>query len=195
MIAVEVWQGTPPFLMMTFLAGLATIPVELYEAAAVDGAGALRRFVHVTLPSLLHSCSAGPKGAFDMIDVRGYVVFEGGKNPMGGVEALRFFMQPANYEKVVTASLNRNAPVFKGLMDRSMWQKPAYRDYKRLMANAQILAYPGPPNPVQGEIHDTFIIPHLLQAVCSGAKSPTQTMNEAYDQMVAVYKKWKQPIG
>jgi ABC-type molybdate transport system permease subunit len=215
-IAVEVWQGTP-FYMMTFLPGLAAIPTELYEAAAVDGAGALRRFVHVTFPSLMPVIiivvllstiwtvnnmqivyvltRGGPNGAFDPIDVRGYVVFKGGKNPTGGVEALRFFMQPANYEKVVTASLNRNAPVFKGLMDRPMWQKPAYRDYKRLMSNAQILAYPGPPNPAQGEVHDTFFIPHLLQAVCTGAENPTQAMNEAYDQMGAIYKKWKQPIA
>lgn len=51
-IAVEVWQGTP-FYMMTFLAGLAAIPAELYEAAAVDGAGPIRRFFHVTLPCLV----------------------------------------------------------------------------------------------------------------------------------------------
>ena len=50
-IAVELWQGTP-FYIMTFLAGLAAIPHELYEAAKVDGAGAVRRFLHVTLPSL-----------------------------------------------------------------------------------------------------------------------------------------------
>ncbi len=34
------------------LARLQTIPPELYEAATVDGAGAWRRFVHVTLPQL-----------------------------------------------------------------------------------------------------------------------------------------------
>ena len=51
-IAMEVWQGTP-FYMMTFLAGLAAIPAELYEAAAVDGAGPIRRFFHVTLPCLV----------------------------------------------------------------------------------------------------------------------------------------------
>jgi len=51
-IAVELWQGTP-FYIMTFLAGLAAIPKELYEAATVDGAGAIRRFLHITLPSLM----------------------------------------------------------------------------------------------------------------------------------------------
>src|SRR5690606_30449393 len=46
-----VWHGLPFFIMM-LLAGLATIPRDLYEAAAIDGAGALRRFRYVTLPHL-----------------------------------------------------------------------------------------------------------------------------------------------
>ncbi|MHB1135027.1 MAG: carbohydrate ABC transporter permease [Chloroflexota bacterium] len=50
-IAVVVWQGTP-FYMMNFLAGLQSIPDELYEAADIDGASALQRFWHVTLPGL-----------------------------------------------------------------------------------------------------------------------------------------------
>ena len=38
--------------MLIFIAGLQAIPDELYEAADLDGAGPLRRFRHVTLPSL-----------------------------------------------------------------------------------------------------------------------------------------------
>jgi multiple sugar transport system permease protein len=38
--------------MMIFLAGLKDIPVELYEAARIDGAGALYQFLKVTLPLL-----------------------------------------------------------------------------------------------------------------------------------------------
>ena len=38
--------------MLLYLAGLQSIPEELYEAAKVDGAGALRRFRHVTIPQL-----------------------------------------------------------------------------------------------------------------------------------------------
>jgi ABC-type sugar transport system permease subunit len=50
-IAVNIWRGFP-FFGISFLAGLKAIPAELYEAAAVDGAGALQRFAHVTLPGL-----------------------------------------------------------------------------------------------------------------------------------------------
>ena len=38
--------------MLIFIAGLQSIPDELYEAADLDGAGPLRRFRHVTLPTL-----------------------------------------------------------------------------------------------------------------------------------------------
>jgi multiple sugar transport system permease protein len=38
--------------MIIYLAGLKDIPLELYEAAAIDGAAAVRRFIHVTLPLL-----------------------------------------------------------------------------------------------------------------------------------------------
>jgi multiple sugar transport system permease protein len=38
--------------MIVFLAALQGIPPELYEAAELDGAGALRRFVHITLPMI-----------------------------------------------------------------------------------------------------------------------------------------------
>jgi raffinose/stachyose/melibiose transport system permease protein len=38
--------------MLLFLAGLQTVPLELLEAAKIDGAGPIRRFVHVTFPLL-----------------------------------------------------------------------------------------------------------------------------------------------
>lgn len=50
-IMTDVWKATP-FMTLLLFAGLQTIPGHLYEAARVDGAGALRRFWHVTLPLL-----------------------------------------------------------------------------------------------------------------------------------------------
>ncbi len=46
-----VWHGLPFYVMM-FLAGLAAIPSELYEAAAIDGANTWQRFWRITLPGL-----------------------------------------------------------------------------------------------------------------------------------------------
>jgi multiple sugar transport system permease protein len=50
-IAMSVWQFFP-FVLLSILARLQTIPEELYEAAKVDGATPLRRFLHITLPQI-----------------------------------------------------------------------------------------------------------------------------------------------
>ena len=50
-ILMSVWQFFP-FVLLSILARLQTIPEELYEAAKVDGASALRRFTHITLPQI-----------------------------------------------------------------------------------------------------------------------------------------------
>ncbi|HLZ27081.1 MAG TPA: sugar ABC transporter permease [Chloroflexota bacterium] len=51
-IFVNVWRGTP-FFAISLLAGLQTIPQDLYEAASIDGATAPNRFRHVTVPLLM----------------------------------------------------------------------------------------------------------------------------------------------
>ncbi len=51
LMLTSVWQGVG-LQMVVVLAGLQAIPAELYEAAALDGAGMWARFRHVTLPQL-----------------------------------------------------------------------------------------------------------------------------------------------
>jgi multiple sugar transport system permease protein len=50
-ILLTVWKNFG-YNMLIFLAGLQTVPEDLYEAAAIDGAGSWARFLHVTLPGL-----------------------------------------------------------------------------------------------------------------------------------------------
>lgn len=50
LVALAVWQFGAP--MVIFLAGLKQIPQDLYDAAAVDGAGRLSRFARITVPLL-----------------------------------------------------------------------------------------------------------------------------------------------
>jgi multiple sugar transport system permease protein len=50
-IAANVWRGIP-FVAITLLAGLQTIPPSLHEAATLDGATPWQRFRHITLPML-----------------------------------------------------------------------------------------------------------------------------------------------
>lgn len=51
LVVVNVWKSFP-FVMVMTLAGLQTVPRELLEAASIDGATAVRRFWHVTIPYL-----------------------------------------------------------------------------------------------------------------------------------------------
>jgi multiple sugar transport system permease protein len=50
-LAAVTWQGTP-FWTMTFLAGMQSIPGEIYEAAQIDGASTWQSFWFITLPNL-----------------------------------------------------------------------------------------------------------------------------------------------
>jgi multiple sugar transport system permease protein len=51
LMIVNIWRGMP-FYGISFLAGLQTLPVDLYEAARVDGASRWQQFLHITVPML-----------------------------------------------------------------------------------------------------------------------------------------------
>jgi ABC-type sugar transport system permease subunit len=52
-IVASVWRGFP-FWVISFLAAMQSVPKELYEAAALDGANAWKRFLNVTMPGIRH---------------------------------------------------------------------------------------------------------------------------------------------
>jgi multiple sugar transport system permease protein len=51
LVVVGIWRGFP-FMALMLLSGLQGIPEELYDAAKVDGAGAVARLIHITLPQM-----------------------------------------------------------------------------------------------------------------------------------------------
>jgi multiple sugar transport system permease protein len=79
LILLTTWQFGST--MVIFLAGLKQIPQELYEAAAVDGAGSFRRFFHITLPMLspvmFFNLVLGIIGSFQMFTAA-FVITKGG---------------------------------------------------------------------------------------------------------------------
>ncbi|MFD0682749.1 MULTISPECIES: carbohydrate ABC transporter permease [unclassified Paenibacillus] len=50
-IIVNIWRGIP-FFLFSILGGLQTIDRQLYEAAKIDGAGTIRQFFSITIPSI-----------------------------------------------------------------------------------------------------------------------------------------------
>ena len=79
-VLVTLWQGVGSN-MLIYLAGLQGVPDYLYEAAALDGAGRWRSFLHITWPSLRTTTffvtTLSLIGAFQLFD-QAYVMTKGG---------------------------------------------------------------------------------------------------------------------
>lgn len=90
-LMTDVWQWTP-FLMLIVLAGLQSIPLELFEAAEVDGASSWQTFWRITLPMLLPVVVIGilirAMDSFKLFDII-YLVTGGG--PGNVTETISFY--------------------------------------------------------------------------------------------------------
>ncbi|GAA0248375.1 sugar ABC transporter permease [Cryptosporangium japonicum] len=87
-LVVMVWQNIG-FVMVIYLAGLATVPVELEEAAAIDGAGRFRRFRAITVPMIQPSIAI----ATTLMLIQGLRIFDQvlaltGGGPAGATQTL-----------------------------------------------------------------------------------------------------------
>jgi raffinose/stachyose/melibiose transport system permease protein len=87
-LVVMAWQTTG-MVMVIYLAGLATVPPEIEEAAALDGAGTWRRFRSITVPSIKPSIAI----ASTLMLIQGLRVFDQvmaltGGGPAGATETL-----------------------------------------------------------------------------------------------------------
>lgn len=124
-IAVNVWMGVP-FMMVSFLGGLQSIPSELYEAAEMDGATPWQRFRSVTLPGLrpvmMTVTLLGFIWTFNKFDVI-FLVTEGG--PAGSTDILvthayqiafaniRQYAEAASYGVVILSMLIVFASIYR----------------------------------------------------------------------------------
>jgi len=87
-LVVMVWQNTG-FVMVIYLAGLATVPIELEEAASLDGAGIGRRFRRIVLPMIQPSVAI----ATTLMLIQGLRIFDQvlaltGGGPSGATQTL-----------------------------------------------------------------------------------------------------------
>jgi multiple sugar transport system permease protein len=82
------------FMTILYLAALQGVPQELYEAAEIDGAGSLRRFLHITIPMI------SPVTLFQLITgiiwslgffTQAYLIGGGGSNPGAPQGSLLFY--------------------------------------------------------------------------------------------------------
>jgi len=89
-VLVEVWHNTP-FMMLVLLAGLQSIPQELYQAARVDGASAWQSFWSITLPLLKFTMAVGVMiRMIDLTKIFGLIFILTYGGPGGSTETLAF---------------------------------------------------------------------------------------------------------
>jgi multiple sugar transport system permease protein len=97
-ILFAVWKNFG-YNMLIFVAGLQTIPEDLYEAARMDGASALRRFWHVTLPGLapvLLLVSLLTVAGYLQLFAEPYVMTQGG--PQQSTVSVLYFMYEQGFK-------------------------------------------------------------------------------------------------
>ncbi|KMT22134.1 carbohydrate ABC transporter permease [Clostridium cylindrosporum] len=96
---VDAWIGIP-FITMMFLSGLGSIDDSLYEAAKVDGANSIQRFIYITLPGMkkviLIALTLTTIWTFNTFNVI-YVLTSGG--PMGATETMMIKIYNENFGK------------------------------------------------------------------------------------------------
>jgi multiple sugar transport system permease protein len=106
LVLVEVWHWTP-LVMLLLLGGLASLPVDPYEAAKIDGATAWQAFRHVTLPLLMPFLvvalvirTIDALKAFDTI----YVITQGGPGTASETINIFLYLQAFAYYNMGYAS-------------------------------------------------------------------------------------------
>jgi multiple sugar transport system permease protein len=107
LIVISAWKGAP-FMAIALLATLKSIPPDLYEAAAIDGAGAFRRFTSITFPlirkvSVVMSLVLGILAfySFDIV----WVLTKGGpsdRSQLVGVYLFRSFFERLEFSYAAT---------------------------------------------------------------------------------------------
>ncbi len=101
-IVVDIWKWYG-FHMVIFLAGLQTIPVELYEVARVDGASRLNQFLHITLPLLqpvmLINVMTALTGALNVFDIP-YLMTQGGPDNATNVLGIQIYIQAFQFNQI-----------------------------------------------------------------------------------------------
>ncbi|MEU7150688.1 sugar ABC transporter permease [Streptomyces sp. NPDC045470] len=92
---VTIWKGLG-YYMVFYLAALGNVPASLYEAAALDGAGAVRRFLSITIPSVKPMMLlVGTLSAISALRVFTEIYILGGESggPGGGARTLPFLIR------------------------------------------------------------------------------------------------------
>ena len=158
----------------------------------------------------------GPKARWASEHVMGvWVIWKFAKSPDLAKEFLLYLVD--NYRLAVIASKLYNFPSFMGSVASKgvpVAEKPAEgrkwiraavskdpfksnpADKLKVLADAEQwstnIGYPGPANPAEGEIFDTFVIPDMFAKAATGRMTPKEAVEEAHRRCKEIFNKWRQ---
>src|SRR2546427_13433 len=134
---------------------------------------------------------AGPKGAVNQIDTWAYGAFKKTPYPDLAKGLLEYFMQPANYDKIIQSTGGRWVPVYKRLFDSPFWkEKPAFKHFIKMAETGVPVSYAGSPTPAAGEVLNTHLIPKMIQRVLVDNWEAARALDECHKRIVEVYARY-----
>jgi multiple sugar transport system substrate-binding protein len=134
---------------------------------------------------------AGPKGTVNQIDTWSYGAFK--KNPYPDLARglIDYFMQPANYDKIIQSTGGRWVPVYKRLFDSPFWrEKPEFKHFINMAETGVPVSYAGAPTPAAGEVLNTHVIPKMIQRVLVDNWEPAKALDECDKRIVEIYARY-----
>ena len=208
-ITVNVWRGLP-FFAITLLAGLVSIPQELYKAAHIDGAGAARCFFRITLPllkplllivilfSTISTISdfnidhilppAGPKGRFAFADCLTLGIWEFSKNKELAKEFLKYHFAKKQFDEFLEVAVGYNVPFLQGYRTHAVFTSdPKIGFIGEIGKYEHTIGYPGPVTAQSQVVWDMFIISDMFSYAATGKKSPKEAVEWAEKEITSIY--------
>jgi multiple sugar transport system substrate-binding protein len=135
---------------------------------------------------------AGPKGTVNQIDTWAYGAFKKNPYPELARGLLEYFMQPANYDKIIQSTGGRWVPVYKRLFDSPFWrEKPAFRHFIRMAETGVPVSYAGSPTPAAGEVLNTQVIPKMVQRVLVDNWEAARALDECHKKIAEIYARYE----
>jgi multiple sugar transport system substrate-binding protein len=134
---------------------------------------------------------AGPKGTVNQIDTWSYGAFK--KNPYPDIARglIDYFMQPANYDKIIQSTGGRWVPVYKRLFDSPFWrEKPEFKHFINMAETGVPVSYAGAPTAAAGEVLNTHVIPKMIQRVLVDNWEPAKALEECDKRIVEIYARY-----
>ena len=131
---------------------------------------------------------AGPKGTVNQIDTWSYGAFK--KNPYPDIAKglIEYFMQPANYDRIIQSTGGRWVPVYKRLFDSPFWrEKPEFKHFINMAETGVPVSYAGSPTAAAGEVLNTHVIPKMIQRVLVDNWEAAKALEECDKRINEIY--------